>query len=121
MALVDQVELLGAAIEDGIITRTAAAELLVEHAGGKLSIRGALHYLDKHRTMRAEGAERMAGIAALLACIQDVDRAATPEEEAAAGLRMEAEIALQQEIQHQRMRAEAWRLLRRNARRDETN
>jgi len=105
MALVDQVELLGAAVEDGIITRHAAAELLVEHAGGMLAMRGALNYLDGWRTMRADGAARIAETIALIDCAEQVKRAVTDEEKAAAGLRLEAELALQWEAQRQRGKA----------------
>lgn len=102
MALTDQVELLGAAIEDGVITRRAAAELLVQHADGNLKTPGALSYLDRWRTLRADRREQITGIAALLACLEDVDRAVTDEEKAAAELQLQVEVTLQQEMQHQR-------------------
>lgn len=102
MALVDQVELLGAAVEDGIVTRDAAAELLVQHTDGPLTVRGALSYLDRWRTLRADLREQITGIAALLACLEDVNRAVTDEEKAAAELQLQVEVTLQQEMQRQR-------------------
>lgn len=102
MALVDQVELLGAAVEDGIITQDTAAEMLVEHAAGGLTVRGALSYLDRWRTLRADRREQITGIAVLLACLEDVQRAVTDEEKAAAELQLQVEVTLQQEMQRQR-------------------
>ncbi|MFD0851516.1 hypothetical protein ACFQ07_04760, partial [Actinomadura adrarensis] len=79
MSLIDKIELLGQSMDDGLITRETAIQLLVEHSNGKLSERGAWNYLDKHRTVRAEMAARMANIAGLLGAVKDLERAATPE------------------------------------------
>lgn len=112
MALVDQVELLGAAVEDGIITQDTAAEMLVEHAAGGLTVRGALSYLDRWRTLRADRREQITGIAVLLACLEDVQRAVTDEEKAAAELQLQVEVTLQQEMQRQRDKARILRDMR---------
>ncbi|MFB4306969.1 hypothetical protein [Actinomadura sp. GTD37] len=112
MPLVDQVELLGSAIEDGIITRDTAAELLIDHVNGRLTVPGALNYLDQWRTLRADGRKRLAGIAALLACIEDANRAVTDEEKAAAELQLQVEVTLQREEQFQRDKARILREMR---------
>lgn len=121
MALVDQVELLGAAVEDGIIARDAAAELLVEHAERGLTVCGALSCLDRWRTMRADAQELLGDVAALLACVKDVKRAVTDEEKAAADLQLQVEVTLQMEMQRERDKKRILRDMRnRRIRRDDS-
>ncbi|MFG1857568.1 hypothetical protein ACGFJT_37440 [Actinomadura geliboluensis] len=118
MALIGQVEFLGAAIEDGIITRQAAAELLVQHADGSLKTPGALSYLNRWRTLRADRREQITGIAALLACLEDVERAVTDEEKGAAELQLQVEVTRQQGMQRQRDKELRDRHIRRENRRE---
>ncbi|MFV2172311.1 hypothetical protein ACFHW2_11985 [Actinomadura sp. LOL_016] len=114
MGFFDLVEMLGEAVDAGLISRADAARELIERSPqAKLTESGAAHYLGNHRTARADARERMTGVEILLGCFHDLERAKTPEEEAAAGLRLEAEAALQKEAMYQRSRRQALGMLRR--------
>ncbi|OLT24385.1 hypothetical protein BJF79_13665 [Actinomadura sp. CNU-125] len=109
----DLVEFLGPCVDDGLITETAAARLLIEGTDAQLTISGAACYLVNHRTARADHNERLARVNTLIAAIEADRAAVTPEEKAAAGQRLEIELVLQRAADQEKARRDARRRLRR--------
>ncbi|MFF5265040.1 hypothetical protein ACFY4C_39665 [Actinomadura viridis] len=112
MALYDQIAMLAAALDDGLLDREHAARLLTEHAQIQMSTTEALDRLDSHRGLPSRDATLLADLNALLHALNAVKQATTTHEAEHARLRLETELALQQERIHERARARAWDLLR---------
>lgn len=119
MALIDQIEMLGIAVEEGLIDRDDAAELLAEYSNGGFTKRGALHTLDNHRGMRQRNEEAIADVAAAIKAIHAVETASTPEEFLAAHDAMLAEMARQRAALLERQRQRILDNLRRDLPGDE--
>lgn len=95
MNRIDQIEMLGACVDDGLIGRDAAADLIVGYYDGGLTKVGALWVLDNHRGMRQRGEQAIADVQAAIEAINAVRTAETPEEFLAAHDAMLAEAARQ--------------------------
>ncbi len=104
MSLLDMIEMLGAGVDDGLITADEAARRLVEFSDGGLTLRGARRQLARHRTIRADHARRIHDTRALLAAITAVRDASTPEEEARARLALDIEVTLQHTADRARLK-----------------
>lgn len=104
MSLVDMIEMLGAAVDDGLITADDAVQQLVEFSDGGLTVRGARDSLRRHRTIRADYARRIHDTRALLAAVTAVRDASTPEEEARARLALDIEVTLQDAADRARLK-----------------
>jgi anti-sigma factor ChrR (cupin superfamily) len=104
MTLIDRIEMLGSAVDDGLIDRDAAADLLVEYAGGGLTKVSALWTLDNHRGMRDRGKTAIADVQAAVDALIAVRTAETPEEFLAAHDAMLAEAARQRKALLERNR-----------------
>lgn len=80
MKLMDRVGMLGIAVEEGLIDRGDAADLLMEYAGGRLNEVSALWVVDNHRRMHGWADAAIDDVAAAVKAIHAVRTAATPEE-----------------------------------------
>lgn len=116
MGFFDLVEFLGPCVDDGLITRDAAGQILAAGAPRGMSVQTARRYLDQHRTARADHAEQHRELRALMNALAAVDVAGTPEEKAEAELMVRVELAVQSRV---RSRRAAWRLLTEMNRTDE--
>lgn len=111
LSLAEILAMLTSALDQGLIGRERAARLLVEHAPVRLSTLEALDRLDAHRGLPTSATAMLAGKDALLAALDAVKNATTAEDDAQARLRLETELAMQEERSRERTRAHAWDLL----------
>ena len=92
MALIDKIEMLGSAVENGIMTAEAATDLLVDLAGGRLTKVSALWTIENYRLMVDRGGESLVeDVRRAVEVMQAVRSAQTPEEYFAAHDAMVAE------------------------------
>lgn len=113
MPLIDQIEMLGTAVDEGLIGRDAAAELLAELSEGGLTKLGAAHALANHRGMRKDLEQGIAETRRAIAAMRDVEYASTPEEFLRAHDAMRAEMGRQREASLERNRQRLLRDIRR--------
>lgn len=104
MSLVDMIEMLGAAVDDGHMTADEAARRLVEFSEGGLTLHGARNSLRRHRTIRADRVRSVNDTRALLAALTAMRDARTPEEKARARLAFDVEVTLQRAADRERLK-----------------
>ncbi len=96
MALIDQIEMLGSAVESAWMSEAEAAQFLTEYSDGGLTLLGAVSALRRHRTIRDEYAQIFARAKRMVTVLTAVVSAETPQDKAY------AEVALTAELDQQR-------------------
>lgn len=104
MSLIDLIEMLGAAVDDRLITLDEATQRVVEFSEGGLTLRGARDSLRRHRRIRADHARIASDAHAMLTAVTAVRDASTPEEEAQARLALDIEATLQRAAGRERLK-----------------